>query len=99
MRCKILPVILLLAWSGAAAAQSPEREAAALADACASCHGPDGRSQGAIPSLAGMPAAAFVARMAAFRSGHGDATVMDRIAPGVSPAEVEALAAYYADLR
>jgi cytochrome c553 len=46
-----------------------------------------------------MPAADFVAKMAAFRSGGGDATVMDRIAPGVSPAEVDALADYFAKLR
>jgi cytochrome subunit of sulfide dehydrogenase len=80
-------------------ASAEEREPAALADACASCHGIDGRSQGAIPSLAGMSAAQFVARMVAFRSGDAEATVMDRIAPGISPAETERLADYFADLR
>jgi cytochrome subunit of sulfide dehydrogenase len=80
-------------------ASAEEREPAALADACASCHGIDGRSQGAIPSLAGMPAPDFVARMAAFRSGDAEATVMDRIAPGISPAETERLADYFANLR
>ena len=93
-------VLILLALLGASLADmvalAAERTPTALANACASCHGPDGRSQGAIPSLAGMPAKEFVAKMTAFRSGAGDATVMDRIAPGVSPAEVDALADYFA---
>jgi sulfide dehydrogenase cytochrome subunit len=89
-------LILLL---GASAAASAEREPVAVADACASCHGTDGRSEGAIPTLAGMPAPEFVAKMAAFRSGIGEATVMDRIAPGLSPAEIDRLADYFADLR
>ena len=97
------PVLIILASLGASlagtVASAAERAPAELANACASCHGPDGRSQGAIPNLAGMPAAEFVARMEVFRSGNGDATVMDRIAPGVSPAEVDALADYFANLR
>src|SRR5919106_2194059 len=93
------PVLIILASLEAPVAPAAEREPAALANACASCHGPDGRSQGAIPSLAGMPAADFVAKMEAFRSGGGDATVMDRIAAGVNPAEVDALADYFANLR
>ena len=92
------PVLIILASLGTVASAA-ERAPAELANACASCHGPDGRSQGAIPNLAGMPAAEFVARMEVFRSGNGDATVMDRIAPGVSPAEVDALADYFANLR
>jgi sulfide dehydrogenase cytochrome subunit len=95
MRWKTLPLMAMLAASTAAAA---EREPVAMADACASCHGTDGRSQGAIPTLAGMSAAAFVAKMAAFRSGDCQATVMDRIAPGFSPAEIDQLADYFAGL-
>jgi sulfide dehydrogenase cytochrome subunit len=94
----VVLVSLSISLSGTVAS-AEEREPAALANACASCHGIDGRSQGAIPSLAGMPAAEFIARMAAFRSGAGEATVMDRIAPGVSPAETDRLADYFADLR
>lgn len=99
----LLPALIILASLGASLPDTvvlaAERTPTALANACASCHGPDGRSQGAIPSLAGMPAQEFVAKMAAFRSGGGDATVMDRIAPGVSPAEVDALADYFAQLN
>ncbi|MGH6912502.1 MAG: c-type cytochrome [Geminicoccales bacterium] len=95
MRCWV-PILILV---GATAASAAERAPALIANACASCHGPDGRSQGAIPSLAGMPADEFVARMAAFRAGTGQATIMDRIAPGYSPAETRALADYFANLR
>jgi sulfide dehydrogenase cytochrome subunit len=95
----VLIVLALLGASLADKVASAERTPTALANACASCHGPNGRSQGAIPSLAGMPAQEFVAKMTAFRSGAGDATVMDRIAPGVSPAEVDALADYFAQLH
>ena len=91
--------LVSLGVSGGTVATAAEREPAALANACASCHGTDGWSQGAIPSLAGMPAPDFVAKMAAFRSGDAEATVMDRIAPGISPAETERLADNFADLR
>jgi cytochrome c553 len=92
-------LIVILAAAGGSLAFAAERAPAALADACASCHGPDGRSQGAIPALAGMPATEFVAKMAAFRTGAGAPTIMDRIAPGISPAEVDGLADYFAGLR
>jgi cytochrome c553 len=95
-RAALLVIVAALGGSGASAA---ERGPVALADACASCHGPDGRSEGAIPALAGMPATEFVAKMAAFRAGGGAPTIMDRIAPGISPAEVERLADYFAGLR
>jgi sulfide dehydrogenase cytochrome subunit len=100
MRWQAFSLIVLLApLSGAAALAAAERAPAAIADACASCHGTDGRSQGAIPTIAGMPPADFVAKMAAFRSGDGQATVMDRIAPGFSPAEIDRLADHFANLR
>jgi cytochrome subunit of sulfide dehydrogenase len=92
------PIVVLVSFCGTATSAA-EREPAAMADACASCHGPDGRSEGAIPSLAGMPAAEFVAKMEAFRTGEGEATIMDRIAPGFSPAETRRLADYFANLR
>ncbi|MDN5863043.1 MAG: hypothetical protein L0H19_06300 [Salinisphaera sp.] len=69
----------------------------AIATACFGCHGPQGRSTGAIPALAGLPAEEFVQRMATFRNGAG--TVMRHIAPAYSPAQVHRLAAYFASLE
>jgi cytochrome subunit of sulfide dehydrogenase len=91
--------IVLLASLHGATAGAAERASAALANACAACHGPDGRSQGAIPTIAGMPASEFVAKMNAFGSSPREATIMDRIARGLSQAEIDGLASYFARLR
>ena len=67
----------------------------ALAHACAACHGPDGRSQGAIPSLNTRSQENFVAALRAFRGGERQGTVMNRIAKGLDDADIEAVAAYF----
>lgn len=86
--------LMIAIGTGAAAG---ERDSAAIADACATCHGPDGRSSGAIPSIANMPAAELTAAMRAFRDGERAPTLMDEIAKGLSDAEIEALAGYLAE--
>ena len=90
-------VLLTCVHGGTAGATEPAP--AALANACATCHGADGRSEGAIPAIAGMPAPDFVAKMNAFGSSTGEATIMDRIARGLSQAEIDGLASYFARLR
>jgi sulfide dehydrogenase cytochrome subunit len=82
-----------------ATAVAVERAPAALANACAACHGTDGRSQGAIPTIAGMSGSESVTKMNAFRSSPEEATIMDRIARGLSQAEIDGLASYFARLR
>jgi cytochrome c553 len=67
-----------------------------LASACAACHGPDGRSQGAIPSIDHLSAEDFVTALKAFRADSRKATVMNRIAKGVDDTEIAAMAAYLA---
>jgi sulfide dehydrogenase cytochrome subunit len=71
----------------------------ALANACAACHGPDGRSQGAIPSIENLPAEDFMAALKAFRADARKGTVMNRIAKGLDDAEISATAAYFATRR
>ena len=93
------PVLIVLLVSQGASAGAVERAPAALANACAACHGTDGRSEGAIPTIAGMPAPEFVAKLTAFGAGTEEATVMDRIARGLSQAEIDGLAGYFARLR
>jgi len=63
---------------------------------CANCHGTDGRSGGAIPSLAGQDAAVTVQRMKEFRDGRRAATVMQQLAKGYTDVQIEAAAAYFA---
>jgi sulfide dehydrogenase cytochrome subunit len=63
---------------------------------CASCHGTDGRSRGAIPGLAGRDAESIVRSMKEFREGRRAATVMQQLAKGYTDAQIEAAAAYFA---
>lgn len=71
----------------------------ALADACAACHGPNGRSQGAIPSIDNVSAEDFKVALKAFRADARKGTVMNRIAKGLDDADIEAMATYFATLR
>ena len=63
-----------------------------LADACAPCHGTDGRSPGAIPALSGKTAAYITQRMLEFKAGARQGTVMNRIAKGYDDDEIAAIA-------
>jgi cytochrome subunit of sulfide dehydrogenase len=69
-----------------------------LAATCAQCHGTDGRGvEGAVvPGLAGMPAATFVDRMNAYKSGELSGTVMPQLAKGFDAAQIAQLATYFA---
>lgn len=71
---------------------------AAVAQTCVTCHGPDGRSQGAMPSLASLTSAEILAALQAFRAESRMSTVMHRIARGLSEADMTAVASYFATL-
>ena len=62
------------------------------AESCTGCHVP-GAGMGL---LQGRPAEDTVATMEAFRSGARPATLMNRIVKGFTPAEVRALADWFA---
>lgn len=66
---------------------------------CNACHGPDGKSHGAVPSLDGLSAKQIESALLAFKSGKRPATIMDRIARGYSDNEIAAVAAYFANLK
>ncbi len=91
-------LVLLLAPALASAGPLPAR-GVAWAQACAACHGPDGRSQGAVPALDTLSAAQFGAAMWAFRTEERQGTVMNQIARGLSEADIEAVTAYFAARR
>ena len=81
----------------AAAAPAPPPSPAAVRNMisnCYSCHGTDGRSPGAIPSLTGKNAEQALLQLKEFKSGQLAATVMTRHAKGYTDAELEALANY-----
>lgn len=87
-----------LALPSSAAAQAPPAQASTpyLTGTCTSCHGPQGRSAGAMPSLAGLPQPYFVEQMKQFREGARPATVMHQIAKGYTEEQTELLAEYFA---
>ena len=85
---------LLAAWSAEAADASPSM----LGNACAPCHGTDGKSPGAIPALSGKSADYIVQRMAEFKAGAREGTVMNRIAKGYTDSEIAAVAQHFAAL-
>lgn len=70
-----------------------------LASSCLSCHGPGGKSKGAIPSLAGLEKAYFIKAMQDFKSGARPASVMNRHAKGYTDAEYEQMAEYFSKLK
>lgn len=95
----VLALVIPLAVAALpAAAQEPGRaEVQVLAGPCANCHGPDGRSPGAIPSIAGLDAGEAAARMLAFRDGRvPSATIMPRLMRGYDESQIRALARWFA---
>ncbi len=67
-----------------------------LASTCAGCHGQDGNSEGpAIPSIAGISVPYFINTMEQYRNGERNSTIMNRVALGYDPSEVQAMAFYF----
>ena len=79
-----------LVAAGAAVAQP---SGAVIAESCATCHGLDAKPHGAIPRLAGRPAAELAQALRDFRDGRRPGTIMGRIAKGYTDAEIDAVAA------
>jgi cytochrome c553 len=87
-------LVMLLAWSSAAGAQSIEPPAGAVA--CSGCHPAGTGVDTPVARLVGRNADEIVAAMRHFRDGERKSTVMGRIAKGFSDAEIQAIAAWYA---
>lgn len=73
--------------------------AANMGNNCFSCHGPEGKSPGSIPSLNGKSADAIVKTMNDFKSGARPSTVMGRHAKGYTDAEIAAIASYISNFK
>ncbi len=70
-----------------------------LANNCFTCHGPNGRSPGSIPSLTNLSAYTIARKLKQFKDDDSFSTVMGRQAKGYRDAEIEALANYIAGLK
>ena len=100
---RVLAAAVLALGAGLVAAQdaSSALHLRTLAAACASCHGSDGKAAdgSSMPPLAGMPRETMVAAMAGFKNGSRAATVMHQLSKGLSDAQIERLATYFAAVR
>lgn len=70
-------------------------ESAILANACGGCHGTDGASAGAMPSIKGKKKAFIKQSLLDFRDDKKKATVMNRIAKGYDDKQIDMLAEYF----
>jgi len=91
-----LSILLTGALALAAAAAQADDAARNLAASCATCHGTNGKSVGAMVVLAGYPQVLMIQAMKDFKSGARPATIMHQFAKGYSEAQVAAIAGYYA---
>jgi len=67
---------------------------------CLNCHGQDGNSTTSnIPSLAGQKPTYIVNQLRAFRNGSRKGSMMNNMAKGLSDAEINNLAAFFASLK
>jgi cytochrome c553 len=90
--------LLLCATSVALEAAGPNF-ARELAANCANCHGTDGKSSSAMPSLAGLERSYLILRMQDFKAGRRPATIMHQIAKGYSDEQIELIAEYFASQK
>lgn len=73
---------------------------ATLAAACANCHGAEGVSRNpSVPNLAGQQESYLIMQLRAFRDGSRSDPVMTPMVARLSDDHIEALAAYYSNLR
>lgn len=73
--------------------------AANMGNNCFTCHGPEGKSPGSIPSLNGKSVDVIVKTLNDFKSGARPSTVMGRHAKGYTDAEIAAIASYISNFK
>jgi cytochrome c553 len=83
------------AWAAGNAAAGKEK----AADACADCHGDNGKGDAENPGIAGMSVSAFTKAMKEYQSGaRPKSKKMTKAAKKLSDKDIADLAAYYAGL-
>lgn len=90
-------IILAILLSSTALSQAAEiTRGMMLSNSCAGCHGTDGKSPGAIPSIADKSAEFISKALTEFRAGTRVSTVMGRHAKGYSDEEIKLIAKHFA---
>jgi len=97
----IVAAVLLLAVVARAQEKGQEQDqgpqTVTIVRNCMGCHGVNGISPGAIPTIAGKSAAYLVERMTAFRDGTRESTVMGRLLKGFDDEDIRRVADFFAD--
>ncbi|MGD8999505.1 MAG: cytochrome c [Granulosicoccaceae bacterium] len=99
MRFSVLtsPLVFTIVLAGMTSAQAAGvSRGAMLSNSCAACHGTDGNSPGAIPSIHGKSADFISQSLKEFRAGERPSTVMGRHATGYSDEEIDLIANFFA---
>lgn len=90
----------LVVAAGAALAAGPvSGSPAALASNCYNCHGTDGRTEEAIPPLAGLPKAYIAGALKEYKEGGREATIMHQLAKGYTDEEISLISDYFAQQK
>lgn len=95
----IASLFFAAAFATPAASEEAKADVSVLAGNCANCHGPNGRSPGSIPGLAGNSYGVLKAQLFAYKADEiPGTTVMNRLAKGYSDAELEAIAKHFSTI-
>lgn len=94
-----LPIAALLLAATTTSQAAGITQGAMLSNSCAACHGTDGKSPGAIPSIHGKSAQFISRALTEFRSGERPSTVMGRHIKGYSDEEIRLIAEHFATLK
>jgi sulfide dehydrogenase cytochrome subunit len=88
-------IVLAFVWQLPARAQDADI-VRGMAATCANCHAAEGRVYGAIPPIGARDPNTLLQQLKDFKSGTRPATVMHQLARGFTDAQLEQLAAYFA---
>ncbi|HYB72773.1 MAG TPA: hypothetical protein VED18_05325 [Candidatus Sulfotelmatobacter sp.] len=88
-----------LAVAAAGLAPAAAADPQLLASGCSGCHPSSDAITTAVPKIRGLPEPVLLEALRAFRAGQRRATVMDRIAKGLTDDEIRQLAAYFSGRR
>lgn len=94
--CMALAVMFAAGLAFGPAIADDDIQARGWAATCTGCHGTNGHSEGAIPSIAGLSQTEIVRLMLEFKDNKRAATVMHQHAKGYTDAQIERIAAFFA---
>lgn len=102
MQLKLLTQTTLttvLLFTGVSSTATEITQGVMLSNSCAACHGTDGKSPGAIPSIHGKSAQFISQALIEFRAGTRPSTVMGRHAKGYTDEEIKLIAEHFASQK